>query len=154
MISIARPTHNKYALHSLNNETYIKFVNGYSTAKKLGVKGVWLYISGSGVKDLCTEALRGHVRKWGRRKLGTAIIGAGTYIITPVVPFVTNSTKIIKAANMTHTAITYIAETCEDCTNLAWLPLDLLLCGQAIPIGEAGRYNLMEGDWSLFDNIG
>lgn len=150
MFTISRPPHRSYALHSVSDATYIKFVNGYSISKTVGVKGVWIFICGSGVYGLCVEAIKGEVRKYGRRKLATGIMSGLIWLGTPVVPLITNSTKIIKIANATHTAITFIAEACEDCTNAMWLPLDLILTGQLVPIGEAGRYNLMSGDESLF----
>jgi hypothetical protein len=135
----------------VSDDTYIKFVNGYSISKKVGVKGVWIFICGSGVCGLCIEAVKGEVRNYGRRKLGTGILAGLAWIAGPVVPLITNSTKIIKFVNATHTSIAFIAETCEDCTNAMWIPLDLILTGQLIPAGEAGRYNLMSGDESLFN---
>lgn len=150
MIAISRPPHNKYALHSCSNETYIAFVNGYSRAKKYGVRSIWAFIFGSGVYNLCIEALKGEVVLYGRRKLGSAIVSCFTYLSCPIVPLITNSTKLIRLANITHTAIAFGAETFEDCTNLAYLPLDLVLVGQPVPSGSAGRFNLMCGDYSLF----
>lgn len=153
MITLSRPLHRKYALRSVDDETYIKFVNGYSLAKKLGVRGVWIYISGSGVSELCIEALKGSVRQWGRQRIATSICASATWIATPVVPLITNSTKIIRIANVTHTCIAAVAEFSEDCTSLAWLPLDMLICGQPIPMGKAGRFNLMNGDSTVFEGL-
>jgi hypothetical protein len=151
MIAISRPLHKKYALHSISDQSYIKFVNGYSLAKKIGIRGVWIYISGSGVYSLCVEAVKGEVVKHGRRKLGAAIVSCLTWAGSPIIPLITNSTKIVKAANATHTIIAFVAESCEDCTNVMWLPLDLALVGQPIGMGNAGRFNLMNGDDSLFN---
>lgn len=149
-MALSRPLHKKYALKSVSNETYLSFVNGYSIAKKLGVRGVWTFICGSGVYQLCYEALKGEIRRYGRRKLAAGIISCFTWAATPIIPLLSNSTRIIRAANVTHTVIAFVAESCEDCTNLMWLPLDLLLVGQPIPIGEAGRFNIMGGDETLF----
>lgn len=151
MVSISKPKHKRYALQALDDGAYIKFVNGYSIAKKFGVKSVWIYISSSGVYELCKEVFKGEIRKYGRKKLGVGIVSFLGWVGSPVIPLITNSTKIIKLTNSTHTIITFFVETCEDCTNLAWLPLDVALTGQPIPIGEAGRYNLMRGNEFLFD---
>lgn len=153
MRNIARPIHKRYALSSVDNDTYIKFVNGYSLAKKVGIRGVWIYISGSGVSELCKEAFKGFVRKWGRKKLASGIIGCFCYLGTPLVPLITNSTKVVQIANATHTCIAFIIETCEDITGLGWLPLDMALVGQPIPMGDAGRYNLMGGDSSTISDL-
>jgi len=141
MIAISRPLHKKYALHSVSDPTYISFVNGYTTAKQFGVKGVWIYISGSGLADICFSALKNESKKYGKRKIAAGMVSLLTWMGTPLVPLITNSTKIIKIANATHTCITFIAETCEDCTNLAWLPFDMILVGQPVPMGNSGRYN-------------
>jgi hypothetical protein len=151
MILISRPIHKRYALHSISDESYITFVNGYSLAKKTGIRSVWLFVSGSGVYGLCQEVLKKEVQRWGRRKLGSGVVASLCWIGTPIVPLITNSSKIIRIANVTHTAIAFVAETCEDCTNLAWLPIDLALTGQPISVGESGRFNLMGGDDSLFN---
>lgn len=150
MFTISRPLHRRYALHSVSDDIYLKFVNGYSISKKFGVKSVWTFICGSGVYRLCIEAIKGEVRKYGRRKLASGVMAGLVWLGCPIMPLITNSSKLIKIANATHTSIAFIAETFEDCTNAMWLPLDLILVGQSIPIGEAGRYNLMCGDESLF----
>lgn len=154
MISISRPIHKNYALCSIDDSAYIKFLNGYSTAKKVGVKGVWLYLSGEGYYNLVKEVACGTLKNYGKKKLASSIIAFATWSATPLVPLITNSTKIIKVANATHTAIAFVAETFEDCTNLAWLPLDLALVGQPIPIGPARRYNLMGGDNTCIPFLG
>jgi len=153
MIYISRPAHKHYALRSVSNETYIKFVNGYSLAKKIGIRSVWSFILGSGLYEVCMEFAKGEVRKYGRRKFGSAILGCLTWIGTPIVPLITNSTKVIRIANATHTTIAFIAESAEDISNATWLPLDLLLTGQVIPIGKAGRFNLMGGDFSILNDL-
>lgn len=146
MITISRPAHKRYALASLDDASYAKFVNGYALAKKCGVRGVWLYISGSGYIDLCKEILKGSVRRWGRRKLATGFLSFAAWSAAPLVPLITNSTKIIKLANATHTCVAFVGECIDDCTGAAWLPLDIAICGQPIPMGEAGRFNVMGGD--------
>jgi hypothetical protein len=150
MITLSRPLHRKYALGSVSDETYINFLNGYSIAKKGSVKGVWIYISGSGVAGLCKAALKQEAKRWGYRKIATGALSCLTWAGTPLIPLITNSTKIIRLANMSHTTIAFFAETCEDCTGLAWLPIDLILCGQPVPMGDAGRYNLMGGNEATF----
>lgn len=154
MAIIFRPPHRRYALHSVNDDTYLKFVNGYSMAKKFGVKGVLVLVSGSGVKDIVFEALKGEVKSYGKRRIATGIIAALTWAGCPIVPIMTKAKYIVLIANTTHTFISSVAECFEDCTNLAWLPLDIALCGQPIPIGISHRYNFMHGDSSLFDKIG
>jgi hypothetical protein len=71
---------------------------------------------------------------------------------TLLVPFLTNSTKIVRIANVTHTTIAFVYETLENTTNLGWLPLDLMLVGQPIQMKCAGRFNLMNDTANLFQS--
>jgi len=103
------------------------------------------------VKDVVIEISKGVVRKWGRKKIGILIVSCCTYIATPAVAFITNSTKLIKGAKTAHTAIACTAESIEDSANLAYLPFDIILFGQPIPIGEDGRFNVFGNDLDPFN---
>jgi hypothetical protein len=49
-------------------------------------------------------------------------------------------------AKRVHSAISYCAECAEDFSNLAFLPIDLALFGQPIPIGDNNRFILFGND--------
>lgn len=65
-----------------------------------------------------------------------------TYFATPAVSFITNSTKLVRGAKIAHTTIACAAEYIEDSANLAYLPFDIILFGQPVPIGKEGRFNV------------
>ncbi len=53
-MKIIKPLHKKYALHCLDNETYVKYANAYSGYKRWGVRGIYIFLGGT--------------RLWGVRK--------------------------------------------------------------------------------------
>ena len=58
-------------------------------------------------------------------------------------PMVTNATKIINATKKIHTVIAFCFECFEDSNNLMLMPIDLVLFGQPIPVGDPYRFNVM-----------
>lgn len=44
----------------------------------------------------------------------------------------------------------FVIELGEDTQNISYLPIDLIFFGQAIPIGETNRFNLLTNVQSLF----
>lgn len=147
-MQVVKPIHNKYVFHALPNQTYAAYVTNYTRAKKYGLRGIYIYVwaFGAGVFGICKEAATGTIRMWSREKLGGFIISVSIYCFGPGVRLVTNSTKVLKIANYTHTTVSYVYEIVQDSTNLAYLPIDLVLFGQPIPVGKAGRFNGIVGN--------
>ena len=77
------------------------------------------------------------------KKIATACLSAGSWALGPVVTLLTNSTKIIGAATRIHSLVAFGVECLEDGGNLLFLPLDMVLFGQPIPVGEPDRFNIM-----------
>lgn len=76
-----------------------------------------------------------------------------THVSALFVGLVTNSTKILKATKAVHTFTLYCFECSEDLSNMAFLPIDMALFGQPIPIGEKGRFNWLGNNHDFLDNM-
>lgn len=142
MITVFKPPHNRYALNHLDNSQYRNYANKYRIAKLAGIQNVQAWATGAGVGTILVDASKG-VLNGSKRKIGAVIIGTCIYIATPTVVFVTNSTKVLKAAKFCHITVAYVKESADDVSNLCWLPLDMALFGQPIPLGEPDRWDLM-----------
>ena len=86
---------------------------------------------------------KGIVIDYGKRKFAAVCITAGTYILSPAVVVFTNATKIVNISKAAHSTAAFCFECVEDSTNLAFLPIDLVLFGQPIPVGASNRFNLL-----------
>lgn len=142
-MSLIKPKHNKYLLHKLNKGKYFSLANKYWCVKKYGWRTTVGIVTENGVVEISKELINGSIKRCGKQKIGTAIILFWGYALTPISIFVTNSTKILKVCNVTHSILSSGAEILEDSVNLVWLPLDIICFGQLIPMGENNRFNLM-----------
>ena len=71
---------------------------------------------------IAKEASVGVVRTWGRRQIGSVIIGGVAYVYTPAAKLVTNSTAIINGTKRVHSAVTFVIECADDLGGVAYLP--------------------------------
>ena len=55
----------------------------------------------------------------------------------------------MKSCKIVYTAIGYIMEATEDASQVPFLPIDLVLFGQLIPINKEGRFS----SWSNVTNL-
>lgn len=140
---ISKPGHSNYVFNFCDEIAYELYANNYAMAKKVGFRACVALFTSVGVWGIVKEAIRGEVRTWGRKKLGTLILSSCGWAGCAVIPLVTNSTKIIKGAKVIHNNLAYCGEVIEDSANLVWLPLDLICFGQPIPIGVVNRFHLM-----------
>lgn len=99
-MKIIKPLHKKYALHSLDNETYVKYANAYSGYKRWGVRGIYIFLGGTGLWGVAKEVVQGTVVQYGKRRLATIVIGGTTYICAPTVAVITNATHVVKSCNL------------------------------------------------------
>jgi hypothetical protein len=135
--------HTKYLFRHLNNTQYTRYAKGYSLAKKNGSRGIYLWASGMGVWGIVREAATDGVKRYGKKKIAAVCLSAGGWALGPVVVLLTNSTKVIGAVTRLHSLISFGAECIEDGGNLLFLPLDITLFGQPVPVGDPDRFNIM-----------
>ena len=136
-----KPTKGKFVFNKISQDVYNTYAKQYQSAKKIGVRGITAWATGAGVVDIVKEVAAGTIRTWGRRKIGAVILGSAGYVCSPVVTLVTNSTTIINSTKRVHSSIAYAIECFDDFGGLMYLPLDQILFGQPIPMGEVGRFN-------------
>ena len=103
---LAKPTHCRYAFSYLNHSQYLHYARGYSSAKRKGSRGIYLWASGMGVWGIVREAATGEIKRYGKKKIATVCLSAG-----PVVTLVTNSSKVIGAATRVHSLVSF---ACHD----------------------------------------
>ncbi len=146
-----KPMHGKFAFRNLNETNYKIYAKQYSKAKAGGIRCVYVWASGTGVIGVIKDIGKGVVIDYGKRKFAAICINAGAYIISPAMVVFTNATKIVKISKRVHSAASFCFECVEDSTNLAFLPIDMALFGQPIPIGTSDRFNLFKDNSDIFD---
>lgn len=148
-MQVTKPLHNRYVLHCLDNETYVKYADVYSGCKKWGVRGIYTFLSGTGLWGIVREVGQGTVVQYGKRRLATAVIGGAAYICAPAVAVITNATRVVKSCKLVYTSVGYVMEACEDASHIPFLPIDLVVFGQPIPANKDGRFS----SWSNITDI-
>lgn len=146
-----KPGHNRFALSHFNSTQYQTYARQYSKAKAGGIRCVYGWMSGAGVLSIATNIGKGIVIDYGKRKLALVCINAGAYIISPAVVVFTNASKVVNISKSVHSCAAFCFECAEDSTNLAFLPIDLALFGQPIPIGASSRFNLFANHSDFLD---
>jgi hypothetical protein len=147
-----KPMHNKYAFCNLNSTQYKTYASQYSRVKAGGIRCVYGWVSGAKVVEILKDVGKDVVIDYGKRKFAAVCINAGAYIILPAVVVFTNSSKLVNISKGVHSTAAFCFECLEDSTNLAFLPLDMALFGQPIPIGATNRFNLF-GNHTDFLNV-
>ena len=148
-MEISKPPHNRYALHCLDNTTYVKYANVYSGCKRWGVRGIYTFLGGTSLWGVAKEAAQGTVVQYGKRRLATVVIGGASYICAPAVAVITNATRVVKSCKLVYTSLGYVIEAVEDASHVPFLPLDLVLFGQPVPANKDGRFS----SWSNITDI-
>jgi hypothetical protein len=137
-----KPMHRRFVFSNLNSTQYKIYAKQYSKAKVGGIRCVYAWMSGVGVIGVVTDLSKGIVIDYGKRKFAAVCINAGAYILSPAVVVFTNASKLVKISKNIHSTAAFCFECVEDSTNLAFLPLDVALFGQPIPVGAQNRFNL------------
>ena len=137
-----KPKHGRFAFRNLNSTQYKRYTQQYSKAKAGGMRCVYGWMSGAGVLDIVTSVSKGVVIDYSKRKLAAVCINAGAYVISPAVVIFTNASKIVNISKSIHSTAAFCFECIEDSTNLAFVPIDLTLFGQPIPVGASNSFNL------------
>ena len=146
-----KPAHSIFAFRSLNSTQYKIYTQQYSKAKAGGIRCVYGWMSGAGVMGIVKDLGKGVVIDYGKRKLAAVCINAGSYILSPAVVVFTNASKIVNISKSVHSTAAFCFECVEDSTNLAFVPIDLALFGQPIPIGASNRFNLFGNHTDFLD---
>ena len=108
-------------------------------------------MSGVGVWGVATDVGKAILIDYGKRKLAAVCINAGAYILSPAVVVFTNVSKVLKISKSVHSTAAFCFECVEDSTNLAFIPIDLALFGQPIPIVASNRFNLFRNHTDFLD---
>lgn len=142
-MQISKPGHRKYIFRDCSEEQYCELVNGYSKGKKYGIRGIYAWCSGQSVAAILKEVAKGSVKSWGRKKLGSVVVVSCTWLSGPIAPMLTNSTRVLKAVRNLHSCSAFLFECVEDTSNLSFLPIDMILFGRPVPVGEENRFNIL-----------
>ncbi len=126
-----KPMHRRFAFSNLNSTQYKTYAKQYSKAKAGGIRCVYSWMSGAGVLGVATDVGKGILIDYGKRKFAAVCINA----LSPAVVLFTNLSKVVKISKSVHSIAAFCFECVEDSTNLAFIPIDLALFGQPIPIG-------------------
>jgi len=140
---IVKPTCKRYVFHYLNNTQYTNYAQGYSLGKRNGARGIYLWATGMGVWGIVREAATDGVKRYGKKKFATFCLSAGGWALGPVVTLITNSSQIINVTTRLHFIVSFGTGCIEDGGNLLFLPFDMILFGQPIPVGDPDRFNII-----------
>jgi hypothetical protein len=146
-----KPSNTKFVFKNLNSTQYKIYAKQYSTAKAGGIRCTYCWISGVGIVEVVTDFGKGIVIDYTKRKFAAVCIGVSAYFVPPAFIVFTNASKIVNVSKSVHSTASFCFECAEDLTNLAFLPLDLALFGQPIPIGAGNRFNLFNDFDDFFD---
>lgn len=147
----SKPGHNRYVFKNLNETQYSTYARQYSRAKAGGIRCIYTWASGVGVLGIIKDVSKGVIINYGKRKFAAVCINAGSYVLSPAVVVFTNASKIVNISKSIHSTAAFCFECVEDSSNLSFLPLDLCLFGQPIPVGGPNRFNLFKNYTDFFD---
>lgn len=137
-----KPMHRTFVFRNLSSTQYKTLAKQYSSAKVGGIRCVCAWVSGAGVVGVATDLGKGIVINYGKRKFAAVCINTCAYVFSPAVVVFTNASKIVNISKRVHSTASFIFECVEDTSNLPFLPLDMALFGQPIPVGAPNRFNL------------
>ncbi len=152
-MQVVKPPHNCYILSGLDECTYVQYAKTYSCCKRWGVRGIYVFLTGTGLYFIVRDTLQGTVVQYGKRRIATYVVGAATYICAPAVAVITNATRVVKSCQVIYTGIGYVAEAIEDASQVPFLPVDLVVFGQPIAANQAGRFSSWGDVTDLIDHL-
>ena len=141
----------KFAFSNFNSTDYYKYARQYARTKAEKIRCVYGWMNGTRVLNIFTDVSKCIVIDYGKRKFTAVCINVDTYIISPALVVFTNASRIVNIAKNIHSTSAFCFECIEDSTNLAFLPLDLALFGQPIPIGASNHFNLFGNKTNFLD---
>lgn len=145
-MQIVKPPFHQYIFANMEEIRY----KSYSYAKRTGIAGIYIWASRCRVLGIVKEIAKGTVVQYGKRKFAAVLINGAIYVWTRAGVVLMNATRVINWAKRAHTVSAYGFECIEDTTNLAFLPMALILFGQPIPMGDENRFNLLGNSSDFF----
>ena len=82
--------------HFVDSDNYAKYTDCYSVSKCWGVRGIYAFVNGAGL-GLCgvvKELVQGTVVQYNKRRLATGVITGTSYVCSPAVAVIINSSKV------------------------------------------------------------
>ena len=146
-----KPGHRRFAFSNLNSTQYKTYAQQYSKAKAGGIRCVYGWMCGTEVVGRVTDVGKGVIINYGKRKFAAVTINACAYMVSRTSVVFTNASKIVNILKSIHSTAAFCFECVEDSTNLAFLPIDMALFGQPIPIGASNRFNLFSSHTDFLD---
>ena len=137
----------------MDHSTYVKYADTYSSCKRWGVRGIYAFLTGTGLYGVAKEALKGTVVQYGKRRLAIAVIATASYVCAPAVTVLTNATRVVRSCKVVYTTVGYIAEAVEDASHVPFLPIDIIVFGQPIPANKEGRFSSWSNITDLLDEL-
>jgi len=147
-----KPSHSKFAFKNLNSTQYKVYAQQYSRVKAGGIRCVYAWMTGAGAMSILKNLSKGVVIDYGKRKFAAVCLNGCAYICSPALVTFTNASKIVNISQSVHSTAAFFFECMEDTTNLAFVPIDLALFGQLIPIGAENRFNLLSNHTDFLNN--
>jgi hypothetical protein len=88
----------------LSPESRKKLKEYYRTAKKYGIRGLFVFglVSGTGSYTLLKEAAKEGVKRHGKGYIGGILINSGLTFVSGGIPLITNATKVVKYSKACH----------------------------------------------------
>lgn len=140
-MKVTKPPHKRYLLSFLDNAIYCKYATVYGHAKCYGVRGIYVFLTGTGLYSIVKDLAKGHVVQYGKRRLSAILISSCAYISAPAVAVLTNATRVVRTCKVIFVGIGYVAEAFEDASQVPFLPLDMIIFGQPISVTKPGRFS-------------
>ena len=152
-MQVVKPPHKRYILYCLDHTTYVKYAEVYSGCKRWGVRGIYAFLTGTGLYGVVKEALKGTIVQYGKRRLATVVIAGASYICAPAVAVITNASKVVRSCKVVYTTIGYVAEAVEDASHVPFIPIDIVVFGQPIPANKEGRFSSWSDITDIIDQL-
>ena len=148
-----KPGHSRYVFRYLSNDAYSQYASAYSQCKKHGIRGIYAFVTGTGVANLVVDICKGKIVQYGKRRLAVLILACSTYISCPAISILTNSTRVLRMSKLVYTCVGYGFELCEDLSNVSFLPMDMALFGRPIASGQPGRFTTWTEITDVINNL-
>ena len=152
-MQVLKPPHNRYILSCLDNSTYTKYTDAYSNCKRWGVRGIYVFLSGTSLYGVVKEVTKDTIVQYGKRRLATVVVAGASYVCEPAIAVITNATCVSKSCKVVYNTVGYLAEAVEDASHVPFLPVDILVFGQPIPANKEGRFSFWSNITDITDQL-
>jgi len=91
-----------HILRNVSPERKAKLGESYRKWKNRGLRFTFGAISGGSICQVGYELLKDEFKTYGKQKIGAILVATGATVCSGGLVLVTNGTKVVKYANMTH----------------------------------------------------